>query len=63
MAAIIMNLNTSQIATVSTNPDTFHTAAEWETWRSLITQLYFTEDKTLKMVRQILATEHDFHAT
>lgn len=52
-------------ATTTTTEDssTSHTAHEWEHWRPLITQLYFTEDKTLKIVRRILADQHDFHAT
>ncbi len=53
----------TEVAATSNMIDTFHASAVWETWRPLIKQLYFTEDKTLKMVQKILADEHGFHAT
>ena len=49
--------------TTSEDSDTFHTAEEWERWRPLITRLYFTEDKTLKVVQKLLADQYDFRAT
>ena len=58
-----MDLCVTQVAATSNKADTFHAAAEWETWRPLITQLYFTEDKTLKTVQRILANDYGFHAT
>ena len=39
------------------------TAAEWEQLRLLFTQLYVGENTTLKVIRQILARDHGFHAT
>ncbi|ERF72468.1 hypothetical protein EPUS_07925 [Endocarpon pusillum Z07020] len=63
MEATFMDLCVTQFAAASNKADTFHSAAEWETWRPLITQLYFTEDKTLKMVQKILADDYGFHAT
>jgi Clr5 domain len=40
-----------------------HTATEWDRKRSLITRLYFEEKKPLSKVQEILAAEHNFHAT
>lgn len=57
------NQNSVLNAVTSHNSNAFHTAEEWEHWRTLITQLYSTEDKTLKVVRKILAEQYDFHAT
>ncbi|KAF7506459.1 hypothetical protein GJ744_011709 [Endocarpon pusillum] len=51
------------VAAASNQADTFHAAAEWETWRPLITQLYFIEDKTLQMVQKILADDYGLYAT
>ena len=39
------------------------TAAEWEQLRLLFTRLYVGENTTLKVIRQILARDHGFHAT
>jgi Clr5 domain len=50
-------------ATTCEDSRTSHTADEWEHWRPLITQLYVTEDKTLKMVQKTLGDQHHFHAT
>ena len=63
MEATFMDSRATQVTATSSNADTFHAAAEWETWRPLVTQLYLTEDKTLKMVQRILADEYGFHAT
>jgi hypothetical protein len=40
-----------------------HSAEEWEKRRGRITQLYITEDKTLRDVKSIMETKFDFCAT
>jgi hypothetical protein len=40
-----------------------HSAEKWEKRRGRITQLYITEDKTLRDVKSIMETKFDFCAT
>jgi Clr5 domain len=63
MEATIEDSMNGQAASTSVNNNTVHKADEWEYWRPLITQLYLTENRTLKVVRQLLAEQHDFHPT
>ena len=63
MEESLANELTIQATTALEDQHTFHTPEEWEQWRPLITQLYFTEDKTLKFVQKLLADQHNFHAT
>lgn len=39
------------------------TTLDWENIRPIFTQLYSIENKELRIVKQILADEHGFHAT
>ena len=39
------------------------TAKDWEAYRPLFTQLYSTENRTLKEVMDILRTQYNFRAT
>lgn len=63
MEVSLMDGHAMPTATTPEDSDTFHTAEEWEHWRSLITRLHFTEDTTLKVVRKTLADQYDFRAT
>ncbi|TEY54942.1 hypothetical protein BOTCAL_0235g00140 [Botryotinia calthae] len=40
-----------------------HSAEEWESQRSILKQLYMTEDKPLKEVMETMKNEHGFRAT
>jgi Clr5 domain len=52
-----------RVVLVMEDNSTFHPPEEWEALRPLITQLYFTEDRTLKEVQKVLVEQHHFHAT
>jgi hypothetical protein len=39
------------------------TSADWAAHKETVIRLYWTEDRTLKEVMNIMATEYDFHGT
>lgn len=41
----------------------FASPGDWELHKPTIKRLYLDEDRTLPRVRQIMETEHNFHAT